>query len=317
MSRLPSVRHQTVQIRTALLVVQLLFGLNYLASKEIVSVMPPGAWAAIRTSGAFAIIALIALWRRQRLPTGRDIAILGLAGFFGVVLNQGFFLEGLSRTTVGRSALVCSQIPTFVLLFSLLAGQETMTWRKGVGFGCGIFGVLILLEADRFSWDSQYLAGDLLTLANATSYGLFVVISRRVMARNDPLIATAVVFFFGAVGMMIYGGPQLAAVDAAVLTPPILGAMAYVVVGATVVTYFLNLWAVKRVQATRVALYIFLQPVLATILGVVFRGEEFTFRFAVAGVLVFLALLLRDGAPTRSTRGTGTDVDQTVSPPGG
>ena len=60
-------------------------------------------------------------------------------------------------------------------------------------------------------------------------------------------------------------------------------------------TYFLNLWAVKRVQATRVALYIFLQPVIAAVLGVALRGEEITGRLVAATLLVFLALLLRDG----------------------
>ena len=71
----------------------------------------------------------------------------------------------------------------------------------------------------------------------------------------------------------------------------------YVVVGATVVTYFLNLWAVKRVVATRVALYIFLQPVVAATLGVAVRGESLTPRFLVATGLVFVALSLRDGQP--------------------
>jgi drug/metabolite transporter (DMT)-like permease len=221
-----------------------------------------------------------------------------------VIFNQGFFLEGLSRTTVSRSALICSQIPTFVLLFSVLGRQERLTWRKALGFAAGIAGVLMLLGVDRFSLDRRYLTGDLLTLTNAASYALFVVLSRRVMARNDPLAATAVIFFFGAAGMMIYGGASLAATDLSVITPTILGIMIYVILGATVVTYFLNLWAVKRALATRVALYIFLQPVIAAILGVMFRGEVITPRFLIATALVFAALFLRD-APAKDKPAPG------------
>jgi drug/metabolite transporter (DMT)-like permease len=73
--------------------------------------------------------------------------------------------------------------------------------------------------------------------------------------------------------------------------------MAFAVLGATVATYFLNMWTVKRVVATRLALYIFLQPVIATALGVLLRNEAVTPRFLVATALVFTALLLRDGAP--------------------
>ena len=235
------------QVRLALITIQVLFGINYLASKIIVTEIGPAAWAALRTSSAFLVIAVIAFCGRRRLPTGRDTALLGLAALFGVVFNQGFFLEGLSRTTVGRSALICSQIPTFVLLFSVLFGQEKMSLRKGLSFAAGIAGVLVLLEADRFQLNSQYLVGDLFTLTNAASYGLYVVIGRRVMARNDPLAATAVVFFWGALGMLVYGGDDLAAADFSRLTPAHYGAMVYVILGATVVTYFLNLWAVKRV----------------------------------------------------------------------
>jgi len=282
------------QVRLALITIQVLFGINYLASKIIVTEIGPAAWAALRTSTAFVVIAVIAFSGRRRLPSGRDTALLGLAALFGVVFNQGFFLEGLSRTTVGRSALICSQIPTFVLLFSVLFSQEKMTRRKGLSFAAGVAGVLVLLEADRFQLDSRYLVGDLFTLTNAASYGLYVVIGRRVMARNDPLAATAVVFFWGALGMLVYGGDDLAAADFSQLTGAHYGAMVYVVLGATVVTYFLNLWAVKRVVATRVAIFIFLQPLIATSLGVLFRGEEITVRFGLAAALVFTALMLRD-----------------------
>jgi drug/metabolite transporter (DMT)-like permease len=283
------------RVRTALISIQVLFGVNYLASKVIVTAMSPAAWAVLRTSGAFLVLALVALAGKRCLPRGRDIGLLAICALFGVVFNQGFFLEGLSRTTVGRSALICSQIPTFVLLFAVLARQEALTWRKGLGFFLGIAGVLVLLGVDRFSLDRRYLTGDLLTLTNAASYGLFVVLSRRVMARNDPLAATTVIFFFGALGMMIYGGSRLVATDFSVVTPPLAGVMVYVILGATVLTYFLNLWAIKRAQATRVALFIFLQPVIASMLGVVFRGEEITARFLIATVLVFAALFLRDG----------------------
>lgn len=284
------------QVRAALLTIQVLFGINYLASKVIVTAMSPAAWAVLRTSGAFLVLAVVALAGKRRLPRTRDIGLLAVCALFGVVFNQGFFLEGLSRTTVGRSALICSQIPTFVLLFSVISRQESLTLRKGLGFVAGIAGVLVLLGVDRFSLDHRYLTGDLLTLINATSYALFVVLSRRVMARNDPLAATAVVFFFGALGMMIYGGPSLLETDFSVITPSLFWVMVYVILGATVVTYFLNLWAVKRVQATRVALYIFLQPVIASVLGVVFRGENITARFVVATALVFAALMLRDSS---------------------
>jgi len=283
-------------VRLVLITIQILFGVNYLASKIVVTEIGPGAWAALRTLAAFLVIATIALLKKRRLPPRRDIGLLAVLALFGVVFNQGFFLEGLSRTTVGRSALICSQIPTFVLLFSVISRQETLTVRKSLGFGAGVLGVLVLLEVDRFQMDSRYLVGDLLTLTNAASYGLFVVIGRKIMNRMDPLIATTVVFFWGAVGMFIYGGGDLVATAFSEIPRSTYLVMAYVVIGATVVTYFLNLWAVKRVAATRVAVYIFLQPLLATTLGVIFRDEVLSPRFGIAAALILVALVLPDSA---------------------
>jgi drug/metabolite transporter (DMT)-like permease len=296
----PPTRPATV--RAALLAVQLLFGVNYLVSKAIVTDIPPAAWAVLRSTSAFLVLALIVAAGRRRLPRGRDVLILAVAGQFGVVLNQALFLEGLARTTVGRSSLLCAQIPTFVLLFSVLSRQERLTLRKALGFLAGLLGVAVLLEADRFRWDTTTLAGDLLTLANAASFAMFVVISRRVMARNDPLAATAVVFLFGALGMAAWGARALPRIDPGVIDGSLLGAMTFAVLGATVATYFLNLWAVKRVVATRVALYIFLQPVVAATLGVALRGESLTPRFLAATALVFVALSLRDGPPRPARR---------------
>ena len=88
-------------------------------------------------------------------------------------------------------------------------------------------------------------------MANTASYGLFVALSGRIMLRNDPLAATAVVFGFGAAAILLYGGDNLARVDLGALSATTWLQMTYAVVGATVVPYFLNLWALKHTHASR------------------------------------------------------------------
>lgn len=282
------------RVRTALVTVQLLFGVNYLVSKEVVGALDPAAWASLRALSALAILTLLMRLRGGRLPRGRDLWYLGGCAMLGVTLNQIFFLEGLQRTTPAHSALICSQIPLFALVGSVLLRQERLTGRKVAGLVAGMAGVLVLLEADRFQLDARYLTGDLLTLANAVCYGFYVALSGRVMRRHDPLGATTAVFLFGSVGILLYGGADLVQAPLAALPARIWMAMAYIVIGATVITYFLNLWALKHTHASRVALYVFLQPVVATALSVLLLSEPVTWRLGVAGGLVLLSLLLRD-----------------------
>ncbi len=280
--------------RAALLTVQLLFGVNYLVSKQVLAVMDAAAWSALRAGSAFVILAALAILGRRKLPPARDLLALAVCALFGVALNQVLFLEGLSRTTPAHSALICSQIPLFALVAAVVLRFEKLTLRKAAGLVVGMAGVLVLLEVDRFRPGDATIVGDLLTLANTASYGLFVALSGRIMLRNDPLAATAVVFGFGAAAILFYGGDDLARVDLGALSVTTWLQMTYAVVGATVVPYFLNLWALKHTHASRVALYVFLQPVVATVLAVALRDDPVTWRLLVAAGLVFASLALRE-----------------------
>lgn len=285
------------RVTLALLAVQLLFGIHYVVAKLIVSAMSPAAWACLRSASAFVVLLALALLSRRRLPAPRRLAWLALCALFGVILNQALFLEGLARTTAAHAAVMNTQIPTFALLAAVLMGQERLTGRKLASFLLGLAGVLVLLRVDTLRFDASTLTGDLLNLANAASYGLFIALSRKVMAQEDTLAATAVLFFFATLGLGAYGLDEVLALDPGILTAGLIGAMLFAVLGATVASYLLNVWAVKRTQASHVALFIFLQPLVAAALGVLALGERITPRLLVALALVFLALALREGRP--------------------
>ncbi len=282
------------KVVAALLAVQVFYGVHYLAAKWIVAEMAPGAWAVLRTSTAFLIVAVAAVLLRRRMPPWKDVAQLALCALFGMVLNQALFLEGILRTTASHSALINSQIPSFALLWALLLGRERLNLRKGLSFLAGMAGVMVLLEVETFRFRGETLVGDLLTIGNAASFGLFLVISRGVLQRNDSVASTTVVMFFGALGLAVYGADDLAAASLAGLSIRAVGSMIFAVLAATVATYFLNLWALKRVQSSRVALYVFLQPLIASVAGVLLLNEQIGLRFAIAAALVLTALILRD-----------------------
>ncbi len=284
----------SARITVALLSVQLLFGIHYLAAKLIVAEMSSPAWAALRVLSSAVVLLAVALIAKRKFPNKRDTLLLAGCSIFGVGLNQAFFLEGISRTTGGHAALLNSQIPVFTLIIALLVGQEKLTLNKFLSFTLGAAGVLILLEIDNFNPDRTMFIGDLFNLANALSFAIFVVISRRVISRNDPLASTAVLFLVGSIWMIAYGGKEMLACDYSTLSSTAIWSIVFTVLGATVGTYLLNYWALARTRATHVALYIFLQPVIATILDVVVMKETLGWRFPIATVLVLGALLFRN-----------------------
>jgi drug/metabolite transporter (DMT)-like permease len=302
MSQTPRPGRDPWNVTIGLLAVQLLFGVHYLISKWIVAELSPSAWALLRMLSASGILLIIWLLRallakpgrRFRLPPLRLVLYLGLCSFFGIMLNQVLFLEGIARTTVGHAAVLNSLIPTFALLAAMLMGQERLSRRKLISFLLGLLGVLILLEAERFRFDTATLTGDLLNLANAASYGLFIAMSRRVIPRMDSLSATLILFLFASLGLGLYGMNDLTVAPLSSLSGKVVGGMVFAVLGATVLTYFLNIWALRRTHASHVALYIFLQPIVAALLGVLVLAETVGFRLLLAMLLVGGGLFLRD-----------------------
>jgi len=282
------------RITIALLTVQLLFGVHYLAAKYIVAEMSPPAWATMRVLTSAVILLALALITKRKFPNKCDSLILAGCSLFGVGINQAFFLEGIARTTGGHAALLNSQIPVFTLLIALLIGQEKLTLSKFLSFAFGSAGVLVLLEVDNFNPDRTMFIGDIFNLANALSFAIFVVMSRRVISRNDPLASTAVLFVFGSIWMLGYGGSELLTTNFTVLSKTAIWSMVFTVLGATIGTYLLNYWVLARTRATHVALYIFLQPVIATILDVIILKENFGWRFPIATIFVLGALVLRN-----------------------
>jgi drug/metabolite transporter (DMT)-like permease len=279
------------KVYAALLAVQCMFAGHYLAAKVLLVQVPPPAWAGIRLVVAALIFAGVHFAQGGRRIAWRDHARLAVLAFFGVVVNQICFIEGLSRTTPAHSSLICTTIPVATLLFAALLGRERLRGASGVGIALALAGVLVLLRVDRLEIRAEWFVGDVLTLINASSFAFFLVISRDTIRRLGAVTATAGLLGWGALGALVYGAADALALPREVWTPQVLALAVYIVLFPTVLAYFLNYWALARVESSQVALFIYLQPILAGGLSVAFLGEVVTGRLVASSVLVFGGVL--------------------------
>ena len=287
-----------LSLYAALVAVQVFFGVHYLAAKVVLREIPPPAWATIRVAVSAAILLAYAAWKRK-LPRGRrEIGELALYAIFGVVINQICFIEGLSRTTATHSAILNTMIPVGTLAFAILLGREAFTAAKGGSLALAFAGVMLVVRPDRAAFSPQTLAGDLLTLVNGLSYAFFLVISKRVLRRVDAVGATATLLLFGSVGIGLYGWRDVAALDFASVSATAWWTGAFIVIFPTVAAYFLIYWALARAESSTVALYVYLQPVIAGALSAVFLGERVGATTLLGAALIFAAVAF-------ATRGSG------------
>ncbi len=294
-------KQSRARVYMALLSVQLFFSLNYFATKIVLAEVPASAWAAIRVSSAALLMALIVIPRGKGLPRRlSDILPLALYSLFGVVINQICFAEGLARTTAAHSAIINSSIPVSTLLFAVLLRRESLSLRKIYSIALSLCGVLYILKIDQFCFSDTQAVGDLLTFINSCSFALFLVLSKGYVGRNDPLVSTTLLMLIGSIGVNLYGYSALTHFDTATISWRAWTAAGFVVVFATVLTYFFNYWALKRVESSQVAFFIYIQPLVAAIISVAYLGERITLRMVVAAVLIFTGFFISTRQRTSS-----------------
>ena len=112
------------------------------------------------------------------------------------------------------------------------------------------------------------------------------------MSRVDPLGSSAVLLCFGTVWISVVGLPELLAFDLGSLSPRAWGLALYIVLFPTAAAYFLNYWALARVESSIVAFFIYLQPLIATTLSILLFGERLSPSIVVGAALIFCSVYL-------------------------
>ncbi len=279
------------RVVAALVAVQVLFAGLAVASKTVLPHVGPLALALCRLAAA--TVVLFALERalvRSKLPPWRDIAAFALFALLGVVLNQGLFLMGTARTSATHAILLIATIPAFTLLVAVALRQERTTPLKVAGLLVSFAGVALLVLGTQGGESS--LVGDLLVAANSLSYSTYLVVSRPTLKRYDPLTLISWVFLLGVLEMAPFAAPQIAAADWAGMGGGSWVAFVYILLGATVASYGLNTWVLRHASASRVASFVYLQPLVGVALAVAIRGESFGVRAAAAALLILAGVFV-------------------------
>jgi len=280
-------------VPTSLILVQVFFGVHYLAAKLVLEEMPPRAWAFLRIAAAAVVLWTICWISRRPLPKDRKVwAWLAVFSIFGVGINQVCFVEGLSRTTPTHSSLMNTTIPVSTLVIAVLLGRERFRLHKVLALAVALAGVLLVIRPWAAGVAADIQSGDLLTLVNATSFSFFLVISKRLMMRIDALAGTAILLTFGALMIGALGVPPLLQVEFAALSTRFWWLAVFIVLLPTAAAYLINYWALGKVESSLVAFFIFLQPALAAALSWVFLGERPAPVMYLGAALIFLGVVL-------------------------
>ncbi len=278
------------QIHLALTGAQAGFALFPIFGKLALGAIPPLAFSAFRVVGAVVILDSLRLARGREEIRPEDRRKLFLYGLLGVSFNQILFILGLSLTTAINTTILTATIPVFTLAAAVLLRHEAISARAAIGIALAAAGAMALLNAQRFDWGSDSFRGVVLLLLNCTSYSLYLVLSRPILAHYRVATFTATVFRYGAILIVLAALPELRRLDVRAVPAIAWVCVATVIVVCTAIPYLLNSWALARTRASHVAFYVFLQPVITTVLAIAVLGEALTAKTVVAAALILAGL---------------------------
>jgi drug/metabolite transporter (DMT)-like permease len=280
----------------ALLGANLFYGAGFTVAKTVMPrLIDPFGFILIRVAVVTLLFWLTALGGRKYHTTiaKKDWPILVLGGLFGVALNQMLFFYGLNLTLPIHASLIMMSTPLLITLIAAVVLGAGMSWDKGIGLLLGIGGAVLLMTAGKdLGAVATATKGDIFVLLNAASYAVYLVIIKPLMQRYRPVIVVRWVFLFGLMFVLPFSWSGFRAIDWRLFKFGDYSAVAFIVICCTFFTYLWNMYALKVISPSTAGAYIYLQPVFAAIISVVWAGEALSLVKVMAAVLIFAGVYL-------------------------
>lgn len=286
---------KTFKAHLALFAVALIYGANYSIAKIVLDdhYLHPTGFITLRICAAAILFTIFhQIWIKEKVER-KDFPLLIVCALFGAVFNQLFFFLGLKETTPINASLIMTTTPILILIISAVLIKEKVTWLKVFGIILGAIGAIIIISAGKeVSFTSNQALGNLFIFINASSYGIYLVLIKRLMDRYHPITLIRWIFTIGAIIVLPFGIPYLIHTEWQTFTPIVTASVVYVLLFTTFFTYLFNGLALREVPASIVGIYIYLQPLIATIIALIVGNDQLSGLKIIAGALIFTGVFL-------------------------
>lgn len=284
----------SLKVHLALFMVSLIYGATFTIAKQVMPhYVQPFAFILLRVSvAAICIFIFHSLFIKQKISDWKDIRQLCISALFGVAFNMLLFFKGLSITTPINGSVLMMNTPIFVVVFATLYLKEPLSLQKVIGILIAAFGAILLMGGAGFNFSSETVWGDVMVSANAIIYAFYLVYAKSLMHKYHPLTVTMWSFVFGWFVVLPFGYSEFLQIDFASFTPKIWLFVGFVTVGSTFLTYVLNAYALRNASSSLVGSYIYLQPVLATLIAILSGKDLLTLEKLGYILIIFAGVFL-------------------------
>ena len=275
-------------------VVSIIYGITFTIAKDVMpAYVKPFGFIVLRVGGSAVLFWLCSLFVGKEKIALNDFPRIIAAAFFGVAFNMLTFFQGLSLTSPIMASVLMVTTPMIVLVLSAIIMKERIVGKKAIGILLGLGGtILLILYGKAVGTTDNALWGNFLVFVNAISYGLYLIIVKKLMEKYNAFAFVKWIYLFGFIMVLPFGWQQLAEVDLPALPFDIAVKVGFVVIFSTFLTYLLNLLSMKELKPTTVAVFIYLQPFFATVFAIGLGKDELSVVKLLSALLIFTGVYL-------------------------
>jgi drug/metabolite transporter (DMT)-like permease len=280
-----------------LTLIVLMWGSAFPLVKVALSEVPPVTLGFLRFLLATPILALYSCLKDGRglravlLKNRTQLIFMGMTGIMGYQVFQNI---GVKLTSASNSSIIISSDPIMIALLSGPLLRERMSRIRALGIAIGFSGVLaiIMSESQGLSAGASSLLGDIFSLGAAASWAIYSILGRRLATHHSPIGLTAASMAFGTVFLL----PPMYLLEAPRLptTVQVWSVVAVLGLGSSCLAYALWNQVLSEEEASKAGVALFIIPVVAAGLSVVFLSEPFTPPLLAGMVLVFSGVLIAE-----------------------
>jgi drug/metabolite transporter (DMT)-like permease len=277
----------------ALALVSFFWGTTWVASREGVKHMPALQLAAIRQfiGGIAYIIFFVA--KGRAIPRGREWITILILTFLNFILSNTLSTWGLKYISAGLGSIIGATFPLWLMLIILVKSRSALAVRAVIGFILGFAGICVIFYEHIADFvQSEFRFGIFLSVAAAISWAFGTLYTKKKSLDFNPYFSLGLQMTIS--GLILYFISASTGISISIRSIPTASwiAILYLVIFSSILTFVAYLYALQRLPASRVAIYAYLNPVVAVVIESLFFGQPFSLYIGVGGLVTLVGVYL-------------------------
>lgn len=290
-----------MSIYIVMIIQQLIASGTHLIAKTVTQEVDPFTLTFLRGIVSGGALSLLFYLREKKVRIEKkDYPVVIWLSILAIPINQFFYLYGMKFTLAANGALLYATTPAFMLVFSRILLGEPLSIQKIIGVATAFAGVSFVIFEHGVDFSSDYFFGNVMILIAVIAWTLYAVLGKRLITKYGSFHVSSLTIITGALLFVPPGAASLTWFEMNSISFNNWLGILYLALGSSVVGYVLWYYAIGKFDTTKVAVFANAQPILTTVLAVVFLHQPVSTTFMFGGIITIAGVLITQKTTTKS-----------------